>query len=100
MPKVKVVVPHKLSPEEAKGRIQGMVTEAMGRYAGQVGDFKEHWDGDRGEFSGKAMGFNVSGSVDVRPGEIEINGNLPLAASMFKGQIESLIKERAGKLLA
>lgn len=100
MPKINVVVPHQLSTDEARGRIQGMVSEAMAKYATQVSDFSEEWTGDTGTFAGKAMGFSVSGTVDVRPAEVAINGNLPLAATMFKGQIESMIRERAGKLLA
>jgi predicted NBD/HSP70 family sugar kinase len=100
MPKLNVVVPHQLTTEEAKGRIQGMVSEAMAKYSTQVSDFSESWNGDQGKFSGRAMGFSVSGTVDVRPGEVAINGNLPLAASMFKGKIEEMIRERAGKLLA
>ena len=100
MPKLNVVVPHQLTTEEAKGRIQGMVSEAMAKYATQVSDFSENWTGDQGKFSGRAMGFSVSGTVDVRPGEVAINGNLPLAATMFKGQIESMIRDRAGKLLS
>ncbi len=100
MPKLNVVVPHQLPTEDAKGRIQGMVSDAMAKYATQVSDFTETWDGDQGSFSGRAMGFAVSGTVDVRPGEVAINGDLPLAATMFKGQIEAMIRERAGKLLA
>ena len=46
------------------------------------------------------MGFNVKGHVTVRADAVEINGDLPFAATMFKGQIEAMIRDRATKLLA
>ena len=100
MPKLNVTVPHALGTDEARSRIQGAIAEAMGRYGDRVSDVQERWEGDRGEFSGRAMGFKLSGSIDVRPDAVEIRGDLPLAASMFKGQIEAMIRERATKLLA
>jgi hypothetical protein len=100
MPKVNVTIPHQLGTAEAKTRIQGALAEAMGRYGDKVSNLQERWEGDRGEFSGKAMGFNLSGTVTVRPDAVEIRGDLPLAAAMFKGQIEAAIRERGSKLLA
>ena len=100
MPKLNVTIPHQLGADEARRRIQGAVAEAMGRYGDKVSNLQERWEGDRGEFSGKAMGFNLSGTVTVRPDAVEIRGDLPLAAAMFKGQIEAAIRERGSKLLA
>jgi hypothetical protein len=100
MPKINVTIPHQLGTTEAKNRIQGAVAEAMGRYGDKVSNLQERWEGDRGAFSGKAMGFNLSGTVTVRPDAVEVQGDLPLAAAMFKGQIEAAIRERGSKLLA
>jgi len=46
------------------------------------------------------MGFSLSGRMDVKPGEVVMKGNYPLAAVPFKGKIESMIRERAEQLLA
>ena len=100
MPKLNMTVPHSLGTEEAKRRIQGAIADAKTRYADQVSDLHERWQGDRGEFSGRAMGFNVSGNLNVRDDAVEISGDLPFAAAMFKGQIEAMIRDRATKLLA
>lgn len=100
MPNVNVTVPHALGTAEAKARIQGAIADAKTRYADRVSDLQERWEGDRGEFSARAMGFNVSGNLIVRPDTVEITGDLPLAAAMFKGQIEAMIREQAAKLLA
>ena len=100
MPKVNVTVPHALGTAEARSRIEQAIAEARTRYADRVSDLSERWEGDRGEFSARAMGFNVKGRIAVGPDQVEINGDIPLAAAMFKGQIEAMIRERATKLLA
>jgi hypothetical protein len=65
-----------------------------------VSDVKEEWKGTDGQFSFKAMGFDISGNVQVTGSEVKIQGNLPFAASMFKSRIESTIQEKARQLLA
>jgi predicted NBD/HSP70 family sugar kinase len=100
MPGMKIVVPHTLTTEEAMGRIQNLLTEIKRDYGDRVSDLKEQWTGDRGEFSFRAMGFAVSGTLQARPGEVVLEGTYPWAAAPFKGKIESMIRDRATQLLA
>jgi hypothetical protein len=60
----------------------------------------EEWDGNMSKFHFSAMGFPVSGTLTVKASQVEISGNLPFAAMLFKGKIESTIKDHAEKLLA
>ena len=66
----------------------------------EITDLHEQWSGPNGEFSFKAMGFNVSGSIHVGDSSVDITGDLPMMAIPFKGQIEQRIQERAAALLA
>jgi len=100
VPKMAMVVPHTLGTEEALKRIQGMMEELKREHGDRVTDLREQWRGERGEFSLKAMGFAVSGSLDVLPAEVRIAGELPWSAKPFQGRIEGLIRERAERLLA
>lgn len=100
MPTMKVTVPHSLDPAEAARRIKNLVVDVKKQFADQVSDIKEDWSGNHGQFSFKAMGFEIAGTVDVNTKEVQIQGNLPFAASLFKGRIESAIQEKARKLLA
>lgn len=100
MPKMSVVVPHQLTQDEAMGRIRRLLGEVKTDYGDKVTDLKESWSGNRGEFGFKAMGFAVSGTLDVKPGEVALNGNLPFAALPFKSKIETTIRDRATQLLA
>jgi hypothetical protein len=100
MPSFAMTVPHRLTQEEALGRIQRMLGEMKQQYGNQVTDLNETWNGNTGEFSMTAMGMKISGNVAVEPGEVKLNGNIPFAAVPFKGQIEKLIREQATQLLA
>lgn len=100
MPKLSVVVPHHLPQEEALGRIQGLLNDLKRQHADRFTDLEERWSGNDGRFSVKAMGFNVSGALSVQPSQVEITGDLPFAATPFKGRIEQAIRERTERLLA
>ena len=100
MPKMSVVVPHRLSEEEALRRIKGLLADLKDQYADRFTDLQETWSGNDGWFSLKAMGFNVSGALSVKPSQVELTGDLPFAAMPFKGRIEQVIRERAERLLA
>ncbi|CAA9561968.1 MAG: Putative polyhydroxyalkanoic acid system protein (PHA_gran_rgn) [uncultured Thermomicrobiales bacterium] len=100
MPKLAIVVPHELSEEEALGRIKNLLSEMKTRYATSFSDLEERWSGNEGRFSVKAMGFRVAGGVAVRPAEVAIDADLPMAATPFKGRVEQLIRSQAEQLLA
>lgn len=100
MPKMTVVVPHQLTQDEALARIKGMIERLKGRHGDQMDDLQEHWNGYVGTFSGKSRGMQLSGTISVRPHDIEVVGQLPLLASAFKGQIEQRIRDGAAELLA
>lgn len=99
MPKISIVVPHQLGEEEARARIQHLLTDMKSRYASYFTDLQEQWSNNTGRFSVKAMNFNVKGGVTVRPTEVAIDADLPLAATPFKGRVEQLIREQAKQLL-
>ncbi len=100
MPKMKVSVPHSLDPDEATRRIKNLVGDVKKQFADKVTDLREDWNGNNGQFAFKAMGFEIAGIVHVDSKEVRIESDLPFAASMFKGRIESAIQEKARELLA
>jgi hypothetical protein len=42
----------------------------------------------------------VSGDVIVQPAEVQLDGQIPFAAMMFKGKIESALRDQLTKELA
>lgn len=100
MPSLKLSVPHKLGAEEAKKRIARLVTDLKKHAAGMISDVQESWNGEHATFSFKAMGFTISGTLDVAADKVDIEIVFPFAALPFKGKVENEITTRARALLA
>jgi hypothetical protein len=99
MPKLNIKVAHQLTQDEALKRTHGLLDEVKNQFAEKISNVCEEWEENNCRFSLSAMGFSTSGTLTVKPSEIEISGDLPWAATFFKGKIESAIRERAEKLL-
>ena len=93
-------VPHHLPPEEALKRIKTLLGEVKAQYADKITSLREDWNGNTGRFNLTAMGFSVAGMLAVKPSEVQLTADLPFAAILFKGKLESTIRERAETLLA
>lgn len=99
MPSISLNVPHALAPEEALKRIKNLVKDMKKKFGDKVTDVEEQWEDMHGTFSFRAMGFTVSGTLDIHDDAVELNGTLPWAALPLRGKIEDTIKEQAEKLL-
>ncbi|MGZ5285379.1 MAG: polyhydroxyalkanoic acid system family protein [Kaistella sp.] len=99
MPAIEMSIPHNLTQEEAQRRIQELLPKMKSDFAGQVKDLREEWNGNTGKFSFTAMGFSVSGTLTVNDSSVDLDGDLPFAATLFKGKIKSVIEEKAQQIL-
>lgn len=100
MSNLSLSIPHTLSKEEALGRIKQLISTLKEEQKGNISDVQENWEGNKGSFSINAKGFAFSGSIEVKDNSADIEADLPMAVSFFKGAISSMISERAKKLLA
>ncbi len=99
--KLNMTVPHDLTQDEAIRRIQSLLGDLEKEFAGKISNLCEEWNGNTDKFSFLAKTkFSISGTITVKDREVELSGNLPLAAILFKEKIESSIRERAENLLA
>lgn len=94
-----MTIAHTLSGKDALSRIKKLLTQAKKEFGDKVSDLEEKWTKNAGEFSFKALGFAVSGTLVVSDTDIQIDGTLPWAALPFKGQIEEVIQEKAKEIL-
>lgn len=97
MPKFHVTVPHSLSQDEAKERLDHF-KETAGS-SEQVSDLHQSWEGNALHFGFKTYGIPLKGAAEVSEGQLDITGELPFSAIVFKGKIESGIKKVMAKLL-
>jgi hypothetical protein len=100
MPSIKLSVPHKLGADEAKRRITHLLEDTKGKLGNVVTNVQESWSGNKGAFTFHAMGFPVSGTLDVEPTLVNLEVKLPFAALPFKGKMESELQTKAKELLA
>ena len=100
MPKISVTVPHTVGREEASERLKGFLSWLKERHKDQVGDLREEWGENSLKFSFKSYGFKFQGSGVVEDADVKLDVDLPFAAMMFKGKIESEMREMLTKAIA
>jgi hypothetical protein len=99
MPGFNILVPYELQEEEAVKRIKNELAGLKAHYADTISDLHENWNANTCEFSLSVKGLSGSGTMIVKPTEVEMAVNLPFFAMSFKGMIEATIRERLKKLL-
>lgn len=100
MPKFNLKISHHLTEDEALKRIKNLLRDTKIQFADKINNLNEDWEGKKGKFSFSVIGFSVSGILEVDSSKAEISGNLPYAAMLFKGKVETTIRERAEALLS
>ncbi len=99
MSSIALQIPHQLSKEEAKQRIQKLLSNLKEEQRDIISHIEENWVGDDCNFNFTAKGFDVSGTLQVNPDHVAITGELPFALSFFKGMISDVIEQKAKTLL-
>ena len=91
MPKFSVTIPHSLSTVEAVKRLNRF-TETVSSNQ-QVSDLEQSWQGNDLHFGFKTFGIQIRGVGAVSSDQLQVSGDLPFSAMMFKGKIESEIEK-------
>lgn len=94
-----IEVPHQLSKEEAREKIKNLLGDLKEKYAGQIKNVEEQWTDYRNDFKLGIGPVSTNGHISVEESKVAIDLEIPLFASMFKSQIQSLIEEQAKKVL-
>ena len=100
MPSFSIDVPHTLDQQSAVSKLTGLMSALQNKYKDVASDVQGTWADNILNFSLKVMGFTVSGKVTVQDQQAKVEGQLPLAAAMFRGRIEESIKTELQKELA
>ncbi len=99
MPKIDVSVSHSLNRNEAKKRISNLLSKLKIDFKNKINGVHENWNGFNSIFSFKIHGMKMQGEIAVYQNSVNITGNVPLAAMMFRGVIEQTIRKEAVSLL-
>ncbi len=99
MPRPVVIdIAHELDRVEAHRRLKngfGKIRDQLG--VGMLG-FEESWEGDRLNFSARALGQSLAGRVDVMEKSVRIELDLPWALAVLAETLQRRVRD-AGELL-
>jgi len=96
---MKINIDFEIEKQEALTRIKNLIPQLKEDFKTQISEVHEEWDNDKAIFGFKIMGFAIKGKFVVTENQAIIDASLPFAALMFRGMIETKIKEEATKLL-
>jgi putative polyhydroxyalkanoate system protein len=98
MPQFNVTVPHTLTQEVARERLERFVDVLRQKFQDSVNDLEQNWEGDTLRFQFKTFGIPLKGGITIEPNQLNVKGDLPFSAMMFRGKIESAIREQLERL--
>ena len=99
MPKFSVTVPHNLPHEEVVSRLEQFEHILRQKFKDSVSDLEQKWEGDDVVFRFKSFGMAIAGKIRILDKQLAVEGDLPFTAMMFKGKIESAVREQLDRLM-
>ena len=94
---LEVRVPHGLSPEEVRRRLDTALVHAQKEYASTVGPIEAEWEEqDRMRVRLAVMGMNFDGRIEILVEEVLVSLELPGMAGLFAARIRDGIQEKLG----
>jgi hypothetical protein len=96
---VSISIPHNLTQDEARRRIQLRISELRSQFGHKVGAVQEQWTDNHLVFDVAAMGQHVHGRMDVEPAAIHLEVDLPWMMSLLAGRLQKEVQEEGRKLL-
>ena len=99
MPAFQVEVPHALGQPEATARLVRYVERVFEKYADQISAPQGGWEGSLLTYDFRTYGMHITGKMEVGEINVRVNGNLPLAAMLFKGKVEQSVRTELTRVL-
>ena len=96
---ITITIPHRLTQQEAKSRLQRGLTDLKTQHAASIAQVSETWNGDQMSFKLTAMGQAITGRVDVQPSAIKLDIDLPWLLAAFAEKFRPRIEQEGRKML-
>ncbi|MEO6436765.1 MAG: polyhydroxyalkanoic acid system family protein [Tepidisphaeraceae bacterium] len=96
---ITITIPHKLSQDEARTRLQTGLVELKGKYGEKVANMQEHWDGNQMNFRLSAMGQAITGRVEVQAQAVKLDVDLPWMLALLAGKFKAQVEQEGRKML-
>jgi hypothetical protein len=92
-------IPHQLSREEVRRRIQQGIGQVEQQHGNMIGPIEQTWTGDTLDFQVSPMGQNISGKAIVEDQAVRVEVVLPWMLAALSGQIKQLVEQQGHILL-
>ena len=99
MPKFHFEIPHSLTAADAKSRLERFAESLSAIFQDKVSDLNQGWNGNTLAFGFKTFGIKINGDITAKDNQLDVTGEIPFTAMMFKGKIESEVREQLGRLM-
>ena len=96
---ITVTIPHRLTQDEARTRLQKGITDLKTRHAASIAQVDETWTGNQMSFRLSAMGQAITGRVDVQPSTVKLDVDLPWMLAMLAEKIRPRVEEEGRRML-
>jgi putative polyhydroxyalkanoate system protein len=96
---VKVDIPHKLTREEARARIEKGFDRIRSDATGGMVKFEDTWDGDHLDFRAKVMMQSINGRLDILDDHVHVEIDLPAFLATLAEKLTGKIRKEGQILL-
>lgn len=99
MPKISIDIPHKLSKNDARNRINKFASTELSKSDLGLSELNVKWHDKGANFSFKITAVGIKGDLLVEQNFVNITSNIPFIFFPLKGQIEKIIRDHAATIL-
>jgi len=99
--KMEIKYKHNKTKDEAYKAIDGLLDKLVIQHKDEVKNYSKNWNSSKDimDFNLYAMGFKISGKVQLYNNLVILEGKLPLLVKFYQGEIESMIKNTLKEIL-
>jgi putative polyhydroxyalkanoate system protein len=99
MPNLTVSIPHQLTRQEARRRIESQIAQLQQQYASHLDHLEHRWTGDRLDFAAGVMGMSITGNLRVEDQAVILEVVLPWVLATLANTAKQTIEQEGRKLL-
>jgi hypothetical protein len=92
-------IPHQLTREEAKRRIQEGLDQMRRQFGGALGHVEERWEGYALDLTVAGVGQTVTAKALVEERTVEVSVALPWMLALLAGRVRGEVERHARQLL-
>ena len=75
-------------------RVDALLPQLLREFGSEVSDVHHHWLDSTMEFSFRARGMHLKGTLEVTDRAVTLDMGIPLPFRLFQGRIEAVVREK------